>query len=57
MKDKKNYTVRSIRISEPLWEDLRLHRLLTKLSWNRLLRRMLAADKEVNKLNRKNHEL
>jgi hypothetical protein len=48
-----NYSVRSMRLAEPTWEDLRLHKYLTKLTWNRLLKRMLVADKEVNKLKSK----
>lgn len=43
-----NYPVHSIRIADHVWEDLRLHKYLTKLTWNRLLRRMLEADKELN---------
>lgn len=43
-----NYPVRSVRVAEPVWEDLRLYKYLTKLTWNRLLRRMLESDKQIN---------
>lgn len=51
-----NYPVRSLRVAEPLWEDLRLHKFLHKLTWHRLLRRMLEADKTLNKPKAKSYD-
>lgn len=51
-----NYPVRSLRIAGSVWEDLRLRKYLTKLTWNRLLKRMLESDKQLNQANTKNYE-
>lgn len=45
---KKNKSVRSIRMSDALWEEIQLRRFFTNLSWSKLLKRMLDADKKLN---------
>ena len=49
-----NYTIRTMRLSEKTWEDLRLFKFHRKMTWNKLMRYFMEREEEA--LNQQSHK-
>lgn len=47
MKERVNYPTHSMRIADSIWERLRLHKHIRRLTWNRLLDRFMKLDADA----------
>lgn len=55
MIERKSYPVRTMRLSKALWEDLIIYKTMRRLTWNRLLMRLLESDAQVTRHNKFNN--
>ena len=47
MNERVNYPTHSMRIADQIWERMRMHKFIRKLTWNQLLDRLLKLDTDT----------